>query len=497
MGRSAWKRVVPWLIAGFVLIATPIDAFAAESGFSLGSVPHLLPDGDALGTVSNVHGSTEEFGGTGPCVAEDHPTGYPHAALYRVTTEVRSYLSVETRDDLGNSGSLCRVSVYTASSESDPFDASDRAGRLVQETNDCAASSRCDLATWLTAGRTYVVVLWTSPPASAGSSTREASFSFDASVKEPPAVSVGVRGHRLRENCSGWHEVIVGRTVTITATSALNETVSFVFEQLVSGEWSEVSTDERALTDGRASVALRAGAAGRWRMNVVIPGSATRLDGVYEVLLQFLTPRWLRYSDGGARLSVPYYRQQFRLSCELAALRMAHNYHDPGHISGDARVLRVVGNDTRRRRGNRWGNPNKVFVGYVNGRMMSSGYGVHHGPIARAANVFDRCRPSLKLVRYTRQAIAKHINDGFPVIVWGAHRGPSGIRRVTWRAWDGDYITAYSVEHTWVVIGFRGPASNPTKFIIHDPSVGARRTVTASQFYAFTKYFRTGVVVRG
>lgn len=496
MTRSGWKRVVPWLIAGFVLLATPIEALAADGeAFSLSDVAHLLPGGAALGTVSNVRDTTSGFAGTGPCTTENLPSGYPHASLYRVTTTVRSYVSVDAEDDVGSSGSLCRVSLYAASSETDPFDAAHRRAGLVAETDDCASASHCALDSWLSAGRTYLVVLWTEPPSSG--STREASFSFDASVKEPPTVSVGVSGHRIRESCTGYHEVIVGRSFTVTALSPLDETVSFVLQRLVSGAWTDVSTYGRDLNDGRASLTLRAGGNGRWRLNVVIPGSESRLDGVYQVLLQYLTPRWTRYWDGGVRLSVPWYHQQYRLSCELAALRMAHNYHNPGRITDDAHVARIVGIDKRPRRGNRWGNPNRVFVGRLNGRMMTTGYGVHYAPIARAANVYDRCRPSVKLYRYSRQTIARHLNDGFPVIVWGAHAGPSGIRRVRWRAWDGQSITAYSVEHTLVVIGFRGAPSAPTHFIIHDPSGRAQRTLTVSQFYAFTKYFRTGVVVRG
>ncbi|MFY9586333.1 MAG: C39 family peptidase [Actinomycetota bacterium] len=492
MSRSAWKRVVPWLLAGVFLLATPIEAFAA---FSLSDVPHLLPGGAALGTVSNVHGSTNDHDGTGPCATTAFPSGYPHASLYRVTTAVRSYLSLDAGDDIGNGASLCRVSVYAASSESDPFNAADRTARLVAENDDCASSSDCSVETWLSAGRTYLVVLWATPPASGPG--REASFDFDASVKEPPAMSVGVSGHRIREGCYGYHEVIVGRKITITAAASLDETVTFVREQLVSGNWTEVETDEHELTGGRASLTLPAAANGRWRVSVLVPGTSTRLHGRFPVLLHYLTPRWFRYYDGGVRLSVRYYHQQYRLSCELAALRMAHNYHDPGHITGDAQVVRVVGIDKRRPRNGRWGNPNRVFVGYLNGRMMTSGYGVHAAPIARAATVFDRCRPSVRLSRYSRQTLAMHLNNGYPVIVWGAHAGPSGIRRVHWRAWDGASITAYSVEHTWVVIGFRGPVSSPTKFIIHDPSGRSTRTIAASQLYAFTKYFRTGVVVRG
>ncbi len=497
MNRSGWKRVIPSLIVSFVLLAAPVRALAAEDeDFSLASVPDLLPGGARLGTVSDLLETTRGFNGTGPCTTDAMSGGYPHASVFRVTTDVRALLSVDVDDDLGGSLSLCRIALYAASSDLDPFDSGARADALVEATDDCASASSCAMRTWLSAGHTYLLVLWAAPPE--GSTPRDASFSLDASVKEPPPMSVGVTGHRIRESCSGYHEVITGRYVTVTVVSPLDQTVSFVLEQpAAGGTWSTVATYERALTSGRAALSLRAWPAGRFRLRVLIDGTDTRLDGVSDVALHFLTPRWKRYADGGIRLSVPWYHQQYRLSCEAATLRMAHNYHNPGAISSDARILRVIGVDKRLPRGGRWGNPNKVFVGYVNGRMMKSGYGVHYGPVARAASYFDRCRPSLKLHRASRQTIARHVSNGFPVIVWGAHRGPTGIKRVRWRAWDGQSITAYSVEHTWVVIGFRGPVTDPKAFIIHDPSGRARRTVSASEFYAFTRYFRTGVVVRG
>lgn len=493
MYRPGWKRVVPWLIAAFVLLAAPVHAFAAEGeDFSLGSVPHLFPGGASLGTVADVHGTTDGWNGTGPCTTEAMPAGYPHASVFRLTPDVRALLRVDATDDLGSSASLCRVTVYAATSEFDPFDAGDRAGALVDQTGGCATSSSCAMETWLSAGRTYLLVLWAEPPA--GSPAREASFSLDASLREPTSMSMGVAGHRLREGCSGYHEVITGRNVTVTVLSPVNGNVSFV---LASTSGATVATYERPLEGGRATLTIQAAPAGRFRMTARIEGTLTRRDGVSEVLLHFLTPRWSRYAEGGIRLHVPWYHQRYRLSCEAATLRMAHNYHDPYSIGSDGQVLRLLGVDRRARRGNRWGDPNRTFVGDPNGRMMKTGYGVHYAPIARVATRYDRCRPAVMLRGASRQTYARYLADGYPIVVWGAHRGPSGIVRVRWRSWWGNIVTAYSVEHTWTIVGFRGSVANPTHFIIHDPSGRGNRTLSIGQFSAFHRYFRTAVVVRG
>jgi uncharacterized protein YvpB len=221
--------------------------------------------------------------------------------------------------------------------------------------------------------------------------------------------------------------------------------------------------------------------------------------GEATALFRYVAPRWKRLAGGGLLLTVPYYKQRYRLSCEAAALRSAHNYHDPSSIDSDGQALRVIGVDRRARSGGRWGNPNTHFVGDPNGIMMRSGYGVHASPIARAATKYDSCRPAVKLYRPSRQMIARYLNNGDPVIVWGAHAGRNGIVRRSWRAWDGSPVRAIEIEHTWTVIGYRGSITNPTAFIIHNPSASgrARQTVTNSQFYAFTRYFRTAVVVRG
>ena len=312
-----------------------------------------------------------------------------------------------------------------------------------------------------------------------------------------PVVAV-VSGHRIQERCTGYHEVVAGRRFTVTGISAAAPELTFLLEKpATDGGWDTVTNYDRTTANGRASVTLQAVPAGRWRMTIGVPVAGDKLAGVARVLLHYVAPRWQRYADGGVRLTVPWYHQQYRLSCEAATLRMAHNYHDPGTISSDGQALRAIGVDRRPRSGNRWGNPNRAFVGNPNGRMMTTGYGVHYGPVAAAATRYDSCRPAVKLVRPSRQTIARYLNDGYPVIVWGARRGPSGIRRVYWRAWDGQRVSAYSVEHTWVVVGFRGTVSNPTRFIIHNPSGRARRTVSLSEFWAFTRYFRTGVVVRG
>lgn len=475
MRRWVWRGPVLVVAAAVALVALPLEAGAAP-------IHSLLPGGVSLGEVLDVNGRTDSGVNGSPC-------GYSHASIYRIEASERSLLRVGVADDLGDSLSLCNVAVHDAGTTNEPL----------AETDACAATSACALERWLSAGETYDVVFWASPPEH-GNGPDDAVFEFDASVKRPTALSAHINGERIKDLCTDVHEVRWGMPYEIRAvsSSASSGDVSFRFERKISGAWQPSVSYTRPLSNGGATLALKAGTSGLFRITVSMKETLTRLGASRTLYMAHVTPKWHRYADGGFRLKVPWYHQQLRLSCEAATLRMAHNYFKPGHIDRDWDVLKVTGVDDRPKRGNRWGNPNKTFVGKPNGRMMKTGYGVHWAPIARASTWFTKsCRPAIVLARPSRATIARYVALGFPVIVWGAHSGATGIYKRVWKAWDGDWVTAWSVEHVWVVVGFHGKADRPTSFIVHNPSGSARRKVSLRQFDAFTKYFRRAVVVRG
>lgn len=483
MGRWVWKGPATWLIAAFVLLAVPVSAQAAPPA-------NLLP---ALGEIHDVAATTVPVGSPGPCTSEGHPGGYPHAASFRTTAPVKSLLRMTVADDLDGSLSICRIDVHetdaTAPPEAEPLASSD----------GCATEATCSIERWLSAGKTYLVVLWASPPDLQPGSGHEASFIIDASVKRPSLVTNKIYGHRIKDGCTGYHEIVKSTIFKIVATtpSASTGVLEIAIDRKSGSSWLPYKSYDRPLAQGIATLSLTAGSSGVYRITARLPESPTRLGAAATSYVAHVTPKWHRYSDGGLRLKVPWYHQQLRLSCEAAALRMAHNFFKPGHIDKDMHVLYKIGIDKRPKKGNRWGNPNKVFVGSPNGRMMSTGYGVHYAPVAAAATKYSPCRPAIKLKNPSRATIARYVAQGFPVIVWGAHRGATGIYKKVWKAWDGEWITAWSVEHTWVVVGFHGKADKPTSFIIHNPSGGARKKISLRQFDEFTKYFRRAVVVRG
>jgi uncharacterized protein YvpB len=472
------------------LVAGIAPAAQAAEPPDLASQPLLLSQGGALGSDSS-SGETEtvDWPGAGPC-GVNRRAGSQSLAVLRVASSAKRLLRMTvTPDDDANE--VCLVGVYR-STLTNPQDIAQRSSLHEASTAACATSPSCNLDVWLDAGAAYYVVLWASPELGTDPPAR---FDYDASIRVLPLAAATVAGHRIADR--GVHEVIAGRSFSINATIPYpSGTVRFQYETWTGTGWrSEIDRDQ-TLSAGAAQIGLVAAAQGRRRFRVLYPGNDTVLSwnsAFVEIL--FVTPRWSRYADGGARLAVPYARQQYSLSCEAAALRMALLLH--GISQDDLQILRRIGIDGRGRSGGRWGDPEKAFVGAVNGSMPTTGYGVHAPPVVRAATSYRPTRPAFRFSQVSFATIAGYLNNGFPVVIWGGRAGSGGIRPMTWTSWEGRRVSAMLIEHTWTLIGFRGPVGNPTHFIVHNPSGAAGTTMTVADVRLFTRHFgNTGVVVR-
>ena len=308
-----------------------------------------------------------------------------------------------------------------------------------------------------------------------------------------------IQGHRISD-CNGWNEVIVGRPYTITTGISTSGSVRLHAYRHWNGNLEEEQVTDAILEGGTARWTFTAQHAGEYVFRADFAGNDVALPTESSIVhVRFVALNWTVAPDGGVILHVPWFRQQYSLSCESGSLRSALAYHgvDTG---GDLPILQRIGIDSKRRRRGRWGDPETHFVGRYNGRMMRTGYGVHATPIARVATSYRPCTPAIEIRNAHYAQIAGYVNDGFPVEVWGAQRGGRSARRVTWRTWNGKIITAFEVEHTWLVVGFLGPPSSPTHFVIHDPSRtkrgGGNKVMSLAQFQGFTKYFATDTTSR-
>lgn len=175
------------------------------------------------------------------------------------------------------------------------------------------------------------------------------------------------------------------------------------------------------------------------------------------------------------KIDVPFYRQQHALSCEMASLRSA--LKAVGVEVSEAQLLRDLPKDptrkvyaSRRSRTFTWGDPDKGFVGNVNGVMPRSGYGVHATPVAELASRYA----SATLMRSNdAAALTAAIDAGHPVIVWSVlGKKPS---KLTWKTPEGKTINAALYEHSLVVSGYeRAEDGSLASVVVVDPKTGVR-----------------------
>lgn len=194
-----------------------------------------------------------------------------------------------------------------------------------------------------------------------------------------------------------------------------------------------------------------------WRSGAWLPPVAVR--GVGRVAGLMSTSAALE-----VELPIPLHYQEHSLSCEVAALKMALDYFGAG--VPESELIKHLPFDPAPKSNGVWGNPNRGFVGNIDGRMLVDGYGVYWEPIAALGARYRRTA----VLRGTSAAnLAQHIAAGRPVIIWGYFgRGQPH----TWRTREGQIIQAVNGEHTRLVTGFSGPSDKPTHFALLDPIFG-------------------------
>ncbi|MFA6043318.1 MAG: Ig-like domain-containing protein, partial [Patescibacteria group bacterium] len=187
------------------------------------------------------------------------------------------------------------------------------------------------------------------------------------------------------------------------------------------------------------------------------------------------------------RIAVPFHRQERSLSCEAATAVMALRYYKVS-ITEKA-IIDAVGFDRTKKQGNVWGNPHVAFVGDINGRQPSTGYGVYWQPIAKAISAY---RPARWFTGWSLRQLLTEVEAGHPVIVWGT--AGSG-KRIDWKTPSGGNVVAVMGEHVFVVMGYIGSIDNPQVIITQDPLSGEHRFTKASFLWNWGVLGNSGVVV--
>jgi len=192
--------------------------------------------------------------------------------------------------------------------------------------------------------------------------------------------------------------------------------------------------------------------------------------------------------DETTKLSVGMDFQDRPLSCEAAALKMALAGKEVSVSETD--VMSHIPVQSGPRKGNIWGDPYIAFVGDINGKQNTTGYGVYWDPVAVAAKHW---RSAEAFTGWSIRQVMSEVGAGNPVVVWGVYG--NGYED-DWSTAAGKRIDAWKGEHARTLIGFTGTSENPTKIILNDPYAG-QVTWTRDRFAAdWAKFGNSGVVVR-
>lgn len=167
-------------------------------------------------------------------------------------------------------------------------------------------------------------------------------------------------------------------------------------------------------------------------------------------------------------LKVPLYIQEFKNSCEAAALRMALAYKNV-QVSNDMELIQKFGYSPVRKDviNNIWTDPQKEFVGFVDERCSECGYGVYGIPVTRTARTYGV--NAIYLTDVIPSVLAAELSQDNPIIVWGY---TSISEPYTWRTPTGGTVKAFKGLHARVLVGFRGEKQNPKGFYLNDPLTG-------------------------
>lgn len=202
----------------------------------------------------------------------------------------------------------------------------------------------------------------------------------------------------------------------------------------------------------------------------------------------------LSVSKNGAALSVPFFKQERSLSCEMASLHSFLVFY--GHDVKEADLIAQLGIALPLEFANGiWGDPNEAFVGKINASQNNmTGYGTYWRAVARVAKLYE---PSANWFEGgSLEDITRSLDGGNPVIVWTVVPAVGGFKELHWKTPDGKDITGYNGEHTWVVDGYTGTTEKPMAFHVVDPYYGPRSVTVAELTKQWARFNNSGVILQ-
>lgn len=180
------------------------------------------------------------------------------------------------------------------------------------------------------------------------------------------------------------------------------------------------------------------------------------------------------------KLNVPLRNADYGMGCEISGLHALLAYR--GISTSDWEILMKLGYNPRARdqATNTWDDPNKVYVGFADGRAGTTGYGVHAGPIAAVGRMYGKTTEAHFNVSV--QWIAAQVHAGRPVLFWGY--SDAAPRADSWNTPGGYVVKTMYPQHGRVIWGVKGSPDNPIGFWMNDTIGPATHYWTAAQVSA-------------
>lgn len=189
---------------------------------------------------------------------------------------------------------------------------------------------------------------------------------------------------------------------------------------------------------------------------------------------------------------VPFHRQEHALSCEVASLRTA--LLGIGVDVPEWDLWLGLPKDPAPKRWTRsgiiWGDPNRGFVGNVDGRMPSTGYGVFIDPLTVVANQYAS---TSRIAVNDPKQIDAALGRGHPIIAWSSIGRHPYVTH--WMTPEGKAIAAPIYEHTVVIVGYRGSSEWIEGLYVIDPLTSIRYETWDDFHYRTSFYDHVGLEV--
>jgi uncharacterized protein YvpB len=169
-------------------------------------------------------------------------------------------------------------------------------------------------------------------------------------------------------------------------------------------------------------------------------------------------------------IKTPIIDQPYKFACNVTAASIVLQYRGINVNPED--VFSAIPKDNTPKTTERWGNPNKGFVGNIFGEYggdFSDGYGVHWQPIA---DYISKYRSVEVKQNWDIKSMLDEVDKGNPSIVW-IQNGSTPPNKFSWTT-SGENGEDLQIDAVWgmhseVVTGYVGSSVNPSMIIMSDP----------------------------